>query len=302
MSISKILCPIDFSDVSLEGMRFAKGTAKKFNALLVLMHVTHDLFHGEKSDPYYTESLTSFVDEYSRLTRLKNELTDVKATVHHCLGNPAKEIVNYAQQEKCDLIVLGSHGRSGIQKMVLGSVAENVAQNAQTNTLIVKKTEAFHEDQAVTNDQQQTVVVPFDFTDASVKALSAAADFAGDPKRVYAVHVCPSDCEAEREEIEASFRTKFYESYCPAELKTAQFQTCFHSQIAQQIRQFAEEKQARLIVLPHNQKSFLQRFFLGSVALDILKKSPCPTLILKSDHPLENLAASASDTPKSVAP
>lgn len=297
MTINKILCPIDLSELSILGLRQAAEIAKEHQAELIVMHVSNDFFRADQTSHYYTLSMTTFLDEVQKLKRIVHDLQDLNCQAHHCLGNPPHEIVEYAKREACDLIVVGSHGRSGFKKMILGSVAEKVIATAETSVLVVRQPGNEGAGQAFRSRGIQPVVVPFDFSEACLAALRFTRKLGIDPARLHVINVAEppepyteqslSKQKRESEMISAN-RARFYEQSCPVEFRAAEFRTLFDLDIPGRIGNHANEIGATLIVMPTNQKSFLTRFFLGSVANTVARTSPCPTLIVKSERSRED--------------
>ena len=141
MTLSSILMPVDFSEPSREATHYALFLAQKFGARLDLLYVIDDSQFFSPAFGGFTptrEQWEAFAD-----TSLENWLTaevvgDVKVTRHRILGTPFLQIVRYARDQNSDLIVMGTHGRSGMMAGLLGSVAEKVLRKAPCPVLTVK--------------------------------------------------------------------------------------------------------------------------------------------------------------------
>jgi len=150
MKFKKILLPVDFSHSSDAAISFASSLAADSEALLMLLHI------GENSPAYlagyggfsYTPEFHEKVVKENRelLERIKPTIPGIKYEHQYLDGNPAKEILGFAERENFDLIVIGSHGRTGLSRLLLGSVAEAVVRGAKCPVLTVKQpTEAVAE-------------------------------------------------------------------------------------------------------------------------------------------------------------
>lgn len=135
MSFKKILCPIDFSRCSEAGLIHASHLAKATGSLLYLLHVS-------EVSPAYTEGLGGYTDidsdihlDSERLKAIFPPDSSVRFEHHHRVGVPATEIVRFAKRYEVDLIVMGTHGRSGLTRLLMGSVAEAVVRNASVPVL-----------------------------------------------------------------------------------------------------------------------------------------------------------------------
>ncbi|RKG30948.1 universal stress protein [Acinetobacter tianfuensis] len=150
MSYHHILVPVDGSNTSIDAVKKAAQIAKAFNSQLTLISlVVEDPF---TDSDFYASSV--IMHEYFVLAKknAQEALLDaqkaaaeagVQAQVEIIKGNvDAKVIAETAVNHKADLIVMGSHGRKGIQKMLLGSFAQDVLANTQLPVLIVKAKEA----------------------------------------------------------------------------------------------------------------------------------------------------------------
>jgi nucleotide-binding universal stress UspA family protein len=139
----KILCPVDYSVCSNEALKKAVYLAQRDNAKLYLIHVVDIRMYGHEAPlsfemPKPSEATLKKVKEdlaNSVLKEAKGKL-DVETMV--TMGIPAVEIINTAREKGVDLIVMGTHGRTGISHVVIGSVAENVVRKAPCPVLTVK--------------------------------------------------------------------------------------------------------------------------------------------------------------------
>jgi nucleotide-binding universal stress UspA family protein len=132
--IRKILYPTDFSSHSNQAYFHAVALAESHGANLTAMFVHTPAFRppegtGHDSDrDYWQEQLEQI------------HPADPRINVRHVLleGDPAAEIVRYAEESAVDLIVMGTHGRSGLERLLMGSVAEKVMRDAPCSVLVVK--------------------------------------------------------------------------------------------------------------------------------------------------------------------
>lgn len=139
MAVRSILVPTDFSATSDAALHYATEMALTLGARLYLMHVPGKTGeHFEANFPHgrfetaTRERLTSFLT--------KDELERLRPEYAVRVGAPAEEIVRYADFCDADLIIMGTHGRSGIAHVLLGSVAEQVVRAAPCPVLLVRAT------------------------------------------------------------------------------------------------------------------------------------------------------------------
>ena len=144
--IRHILVPTDFSTTSDAALEYAREVAGRFGATLHLLHVLQDPFVKGPlvSEAYLTDTpgvRTTILDEAK--ARLTHRLgpPDNKAFAAHAevvFGHGAETIVEYAADRDVDLIVMGTHGRTGMAHLLLGSIAERVVRTARCPVLTVR--------------------------------------------------------------------------------------------------------------------------------------------------------------------
>ena len=128
----KLLFPIDFSEVSPKIAPWALGVAQKFSAEIHLLFVARRLEHLASLNVAQV-SIEDFENEVIRGAEIKmDEFANKNFQVYSAcktmvvLGDAAEEILNYVRSEGIDLIVIGTHGRKGMERVLFGSVAERV--------------------------------------------------------------------------------------------------------------------------------------------------------------------------------
>jgi nucleotide-binding universal stress UspA family protein len=132
--VNNMLIPTDFSEASDVALRYGVHMAQVFEARLFFLHVPRDAKDAALSiadfEAMQRERL-SLVLPAEGLDRLRPEYA-VR------IGSPANEIVRYADARDIDLIVMGTHGRSGVMNLLMGSVAEDVVRRALCPVLLVR--------------------------------------------------------------------------------------------------------------------------------------------------------------------
>lgn len=146
MSYQQILVPVDGSQISLSAVKKAAQLASAFNSKLTLISlVAEDPFRD--ADFYYSTSIMRdyFVQAYENAEKALLEAAQIakdlgiEASTQVVKGLVSAEgVAETAAQCKADLIVIGSHGRKGFQKVLLGSFAQDVLSNTELPVLIVK--------------------------------------------------------------------------------------------------------------------------------------------------------------------
>jgi nucleotide-binding universal stress UspA family protein len=125
--IRKILYPTDFSSYSNQAYFHAVALAKNHGAQLTILYVYND--SGSEEDRAYWQ------DQLEQIRPV-----DPGIAVRHVFlqGDPATQIVRFARDSGMDVIVMGTHGRTGLERLLMGSVAEKVMRDATCSVLVVK--------------------------------------------------------------------------------------------------------------------------------------------------------------------
>jgi nucleotide-binding universal stress UspA family protein len=140
----KILVPVDFSPHSAEAIRYAADLSRRYEASVGLVHVYETIAYSVP-DGFVLYTAQQLTDLYSLFTKqLDGARADAEAagalrlSTHMLEGAPAREITQFAEAGSYDLIVMGTHGRSGLQHAFFGSVAERVLRKAVCPVLTVR--------------------------------------------------------------------------------------------------------------------------------------------------------------------
>ena len=139
MNIKNILCPTDFSTSSHTALMYASSLAKQYGAELHIVYVYEEAFGAtEGSFPVYVQSSDIAADK-KRLNGVAPVLPDVSFQRQFIIGHPPDRLLEYAKDNDIDLIVMGTHGRTGLGRLLMGSVAEAVLRRAHCPVLTLKE-------------------------------------------------------------------------------------------------------------------------------------------------------------------
>lgn len=138
LPIHTILHPTDFSERSEHALQLASALARDYGARLVVLHVATPptIVYGEGILPPEPEIL--FQEARDHLNRLEVSDAKIRAERRFEVGDPATEVLRVAQEINANLIVMGTHGRTGLGRLLMGSVAEQVVRRASCPVLTVK--------------------------------------------------------------------------------------------------------------------------------------------------------------------
>jgi nucleotide-binding universal stress UspA family protein len=144
MEIRHILAPVDFSDYSKRAVEMARDLAKAFGAKLSLLHVI-------EPPPYPIEGYAPAGVEAALMDELERQATQelaqllpaaetagVEVARHVVIGSPYRKIIETAEAERVDFIVMATAGRTGVSRLVMGSVAERVVRTAPCPVLTIR--------------------------------------------------------------------------------------------------------------------------------------------------------------------
>jgi nucleotide-binding universal stress UspA family protein len=298
LSIERILCPTDFSPCASHAVPHALRMAREHGAELHLFHAIV-LYETAPADATYRlpgleglyQGLQAQTDAQLRETVPEDPgIITTRAQVR--ATSPARGILEYAEEREIDLIVMGTHGRRGLRRLLLGSVAEEVVRLASCPVLTVpEKEDSGHEPGVARN-----IVVPLDFSQHARLALAYAKALAVTSNaRVHLLHVIenviypdfyppvwPSggaSSEELREESAAHLRE------AARDLEEAGIRTETHVRVgrpATEIVEFAAEQGADLVVIASHGLTGLQYMLLGSVAEHVVRGARSPVLTLKT--------------------
>ena len=175
MMIKNILCAIDRSPSSLQALSYAIALARWQNARLNLLEVIEEapppgVTRAPKGDGLSKETRTGLERDLRRLLTARRA-SDVKVEIFMRKGKVVQEILAQAKASRSDLVVMGSHGRGGVQRLVLGSVAEKVLRLATCPVLTVRSGVRLARR---SRSPFETILCPTDFSAAANRAVAYA--------------------------------------------------------------------------------------------------------------------------------
>ena len=143
--MKKILVPTDFSDYSAHALQYGLSFCREFNAQLILLHVIEDPFYPSNGATFgfNVEEFFRRMEEESskRMLELVPPDTEKEIPVERIAirGTPFLEIIRLAKERDVDMIILSTHGRSGLAHVLMGSVTEKTVRKAPCPVLVVRQ-------------------------------------------------------------------------------------------------------------------------------------------------------------------
>ncbi len=149
IEIRRILFPTDFSELSIHGLTYALSFAKSYKAELHVLHVVDEAYQywmamGPNSlpvGPTPDEIASGAKQEMGKFVAKYLANPDITVVPLVITGRPFLEIIRYAREKDIDLIIIGTHGRSGLSHALLGSVAEKIVRKAPCPVLSIRHPE-----------------------------------------------------------------------------------------------------------------------------------------------------------------
>ena len=285
---ARVLVPTDFSAPSDAALEYARVVVKAFGASLHVLHVLPNVFlRPMANDPHAIEN--------GALSQLRDWLAGddqrpAAASVARS-DEPPDEIVSYARSNEIDLIVMGTHGRSGVTHFLVGSVAETVVRTAPCPVLTL------HSRPASLARGPQRILVPTDFSASADAALDMARSFARQfGSSIHLLHVLAEAPEAGGEMFVAESpeaRTdrlqdaiqRLGHRVAPADHReiTARTEVVFgvpsHAIVDHAAHEFD------LIVMGTHGRKGIAHVLMGSVAERVVRHSSCPVITVRQPLP-----------------
>lgn len=288
-----VLVPVDYSEASARAVRVAKSvTGSDSDVTLVYVAQDHDLtlhpltWTGGPLPNYQEDRLLHGLRQWAK----ENDLGAVNLAVRK--GDPGTQVCEFAQVIGCKLIVVPSHGRHGLSRLLMGSVAERILRHCQCSALVLRRTKEATTVATPPGDffPRKLVVVPIDFSDASTLAIESAAEVAANRDSIHIVSIVPPLVLSEWGETGISSdedrvnRCREYMSRYLTEHGHGSLQT--HVCVGDpgtMIVDYAAKVNADLIVMPSHGRHGLERLVLGSTTERVLRHSEVPVLVLRAN-------------------
>jgi len=141
MEVKKILVPTDFSELSNEAIRAALPFVKQLGASVVFLHVIERLDHPDDMTALFDEGYAYLMDRSHVLLNdlvIESKQAGIEASAELMNGTPYVEILRLAEKTGVDLIIMGTHGRKGLNHLIMGSQAERVVRLASCPVTTIK--------------------------------------------------------------------------------------------------------------------------------------------------------------------
>lgn len=287
-----VLVPVDYSEASLQAVRVAKSVAGADSDVTVV-HVAQDYdltlhpltWTGGPLPNYREERLLQGLRNWVR----GHNLGDVKLAVRK--GDPGTQVCDFAKETGCNLIVISSHGRHGLSRLLMGSVAERIVRHCHCSALVLRRTKEVESAATPPVDffPRKSVVVPIDFSDASSMAIETALEVTANRDGIRIVSVVPnldfadlaeSSIMSDEDRVNScrEFMSRYLTEHGHGSLQT---DACVGDP-GTMIVEHAGKVNADLIVMPSHGRHGLKRWVLGSTTERVLRHSDIHVLVLRA--------------------
>ena len=284
--VRRVLCPVDFSEFSRRALQHAARLAHWYGAHLHALHVDPavpppSVTPGPEASG---AGITASVALTAALATFVRPLQDTGIALegHVALGDVATRILDYTRSTRADLVVLGTHGQGGLERLVLGSVAESVLRRSPCPVITTRLADApFLREGA----PFRSIVCPVDFSPASLAALGHALSLAAEgDARLTLLHVL--DCDVDRAPeapAAADAQGRLHAALPPRAGDWCRPRAVVAvGRVHEQVLRVADESSADLIVLGLHGHPALDVMRFGSNTVRIVRTAKCPVLTVSA--------------------
>jgi nucleotide-binding universal stress UspA family protein len=273
-----VLCPVDFSELSSLALQYARKMAECWNARLVVLHAESFMpppeFTARQIDQLVGELQRSQEAVRDYLGKYVQEQLGSAAAAESVVidGRAVPAIVSTAREKGAGLIVMGTHGRSGFSRVMLGSVTERVLREADIPVLTVRSRQLGTSGTVVS---PKRILCPVNFSGIATKALEHATAltecFGGE---LTVLQVDESDRTTSVDPIQKERLCR----WIPAQLRSSCRiqEAVLQGDPAEEIIRTASEGNFDLIVLGAHHKRFLDTTVIGTTTVRVTRHAPCP--------------------------
>jgi nucleotide-binding universal stress UspA family protein len=295
IEINRILCPIDFSPFSERALAYAMKIAVWYGATLRILHVMAPLPPSAPAElaagrERTARTLLATVERF-RLPGIDVETVLVES------AEAAEKILECAEAFDADLVLTGSHGRSGVQRVLFGSVVEAMLHRCARPVLAIPS----HLESAPAANEPtfSQILCPVDFAAASLNAVAYARSLAEEsdarltllhvialpPELTHAPQPPGYDVALIRAEAEAECLNKLQQLVPAQAADRCTVETAVvEGGVSRQVLRVADERRADLIVFGVDGRSAFDLAFFGSTSKDVIRQAHCPVLIVPASR------------------
>jgi nucleotide-binding universal stress UspA family protein len=301
-----ILCPVDFSEFSLLALRYAKAIRRQYEAKLIVYHAVHT--SGPLLD-LGTNEANIISQTKKELEGIVHEIFDHDPNIEMIVNvaNPTIGILDQAVLNNADLLIMGTHGRTGFEKYLMGSVTNKVLHHAQIPVLVVCHTKRNFFSNHSRPIKIKKILCPVELKQGCLATRNLGFDLAQSyQSHIYFLHVVspvityvgsawekdaalleiqkmsPVQEERDRRHHRASLKMRHFlqnyeETWCNIHKLITE------GDPAAEILRMIEKHKIELVVMGHHSRMPLVEAVVGSVTHKIITHASCPVLVVRSE-------------------
>lgn len=300
LTIRRILFPTDFSEGSKQAFPQAVFLANQHDAELHIIHVAEeDASATDKSFPIATDTLAEWLQASANPSAELGGLSIVQEEIDASAA--AEAICTYASKHEIDLAVMGTHGRRGTDRLIFGSVAEEVVREAPCPVLTVRADADVTAHAAV-----EQVLVPVDFSDFSEAAVDHAREIgAAYDAAIHLLHVVEVPEPPPPHVNPDKYPEPAVLDQAKLDLEKLAANNIGHDRVtvaaeggdaSEVILKYVDEHAIDFIVIATKGRTGLDHMLIGSVAEEVLRQSPVPVFVVKPHRRSLISAETSADT------
>ncbi|OGF98595.1 MAG: hypothetical protein A2Z86_05655 [Candidatus Glassbacteria bacterium GWA2_58_10] len=303
IKLKKILFPTDFGESAEEALRYAAMFAGEYGAELTIMHVVSLFGNGPLTAKKQLSRMERYADKFADQVH-----EEAEAIIDNTIGDPRHthlkmkklivrslsphgEIIQAAEKEKIDLIVMGTYGRGGVSHMLFGSTAEQVVRMAGCPVLTVRH----HTPHSFDFLKIRSILFPTDFSSFSKKALPYAVSFAErygadlHVLHVFEQRIHPAFYIMDKStpfDLDEGLRDRALDALDEFVYEDLRNKITFKCEVASgkpfvEIINYAKKENIDLIVTATHGLTGLEYMVIGSTTERVVRRAPCPVLSIK---------------------
>jgi nucleotide-binding universal stress UspA family protein len=297
----QIICPVDFSEPSIRALAYAAALTRWYDAQLTVLHVVPTFepmkVRGDLGDPVRVVTPMSREQVLAEMSQSLNlAAVSPRATPLAEAGDPQAAIIDQAVSKKADLIVMGTHGRRGFKRLLLGSVTEAVLREAPCPILTVPPHPSARASEAVTLER---ILCPMDFSPSALLALGFALDLARQAEGLVTLLYVVEWLAEEEPRTSTHFNVPEYRHHMLSDaqerLRTLAAEES-HARVEiddvvvfgrahREILRAAETTPADLIVMGAQGRGGIGLALFGSTTQQVVRGATCPVLTVRGLRP-----------------
>ena len=285
ITVKKILCPVDFFPASDAAVSYAAELAGNYDASVQLLHVITPVAVGAYE---YAIDTTEIMKSWEE--RATEEMTKIAARVKEAgveaefevrVGDVYEEIKEAIEKLKPDIIVMGTHGRRGVQRWFLGSTTERLLRHSPVPLITISST-----GEKPASPGFKRILVTTDFSDGTADALAYAFSVAQENESqislLHVVHDVAADVSGKYRQSLMEGVQKQLEDLVPAEAANwCDIKTRVETGVPYRIiLRILEDEKIDLLVMNIHGKGMLDRALLGSTAERVVRVASCPVMAI----------------------